>query len=322
MNVKCLLHGVALVLLCLPLSGQLLPHSLQLADQPFSYNFAAAPATDAAELQMLFQSQTIGGRLDLSNNAAFRYHCAPFGRKQNWTVGGTILRDRVSSLRQNLFRLNIAARVLERGPFSLNLGVFGGIILARTDHNRDAIAQAGDPVLENMLNLNELDAGLAAYGEWKTNAAEVNGGASVVQLPGNFATRRYHGFDRNGHYYGHLAVLFPFGTQIKMGPAWSGHFTRNRYPVGDFPDQSFFNAPSHSFGEYAWRVQCVRYQCGGYLGYRSGAEAFKLGFNIALLSKRENRQGLSLAVHGAFPRGMQTAGLGAQLETGLLWTWQ
>ena len=89
-------------------------------------------------------------------------------------------------------------------------------------------------------------------------------------------------------------------------------YLRNTIDYGNVPQE---------FVEVGVRVRLDDYESGAYAGYRHDAEALITGFDIALLSKAKNRQGLSLAVHFDIPFG-EAGNLGPTGEVGLLWEWR
>lgn len=320
-----------LLLLCsLPLAhhAQQLPHSLRLADLPLTYNAAAFPTTNTHRLLLRCQNQFIGGRTDLSNNAAVTYHSAPFSKKQNWAIGFHALRDKAQDFYQTNIRAGIGVRLIDRRPtrkerITWNLGGFWGAIFSRFNHDRTQIAEEGDPVLAVTNNLNELDAGIGTLFQYIDGKTELTLGASLVQIPQNWSSNGERGINRDPHLYFTATALFPLAPGLRGGPAFSGHFMqRGDLGLPDYIRESIDHGNDRQeFVEVGLRVRLDEYESGAYAGYRHDAESFITGFDIVLLSKAKNRQGLSLAVHFGIPFG-EASNLGPTGEVGLLWEWR
>lgn len=308
--------------------AQQLPHSLRLADLPFSYNTAAFPTTNTQRLLLRYQNQFIGGRTDLSNNFAATYHTAPFSKNQNWALGFHVLRDKAQDFYQTNIRAGIGMRIIDKRPtrkerITWNLGAFWGALFSRFDHNRTKVAEQGDEILTVTRSLNELDAGIGTQFRYTDGETELTFGATLVQIPQNWSSNGERGINREPHLYFTATALFPMGPGLRVGPAFSGgYLQRSELGLPTYLQEAIqYGDDNQEFVEVGMRFRCDAYDSGAYVGYRYDAEAMAAGFDVALLSQKQNRQGLSLAVHFGLPFG-EASNLGPTGEIGLLWEWK
>lgn len=201
------------------LHAQQIPISLNYIFRPDVINPASVGVREYNNVIISHQQRKIAVAGWRSISQFVHYNSQPLGRHGNWGWGLNLVNDIEHTENRINMSGSIAVQAMQTKKSRLSFGANFGFINWNSNYTKVNIFDRTDELLTDSPNFLELDLGAGVEYAMTQKKLQIQAGANVAQLAGNFLSNQLNGLRINPHLFAGGSVLFSPVHNLFVGPA-------------------------------------------------------------------------------------------------------